>query len=296
MKEVCKDFNGLQAVHHVNLCIHPGETIALVGESGCGKSTLGRLLMRLHTPTSGVILYDGEPLKQNDRKQQREMQIVFQDPYASLNPRMTLADIICEPLTIHHWGSTKDCLARCKQLLAWVGLPLEFLKRYPHELSGGQRQRVGIARAIALEPRFLVCDEPVSALDANTQKQVISVLKDLKERLGLTYLFISHDLNVVKSIADRVVVMYLGRIVEMGTTEQLYNHPKHPYTQALLSAIPVPDPKVERTRSRIVLQGELPNPCKPPSGCVFHTRCPRVHAECKLTAPTLTKGSACHFE
>ena len=250
--EVCKEFNGFKAVQKVNLQIHPGETLSLVGESGSGKSTLGRLLMRLQTPTAGSLLFDGKLLstfpRSEDKKLRSDMQIIFQDPYASLNPRMTVEKIVCEPLNIHQRGTPQQRQERVKELLAWVGLGCELMKRYPHELSGGQRQRVGIARAIALEPRFVVCDEPVSALDANTQKQVLDLLKDLKARLGMTYLFISHDLDVVKNISDRVAVMHLGEIVEIGTTQQIFCSPKHPYTQKLLAAIPVPDPKIARSR------------------------------------------------
>lgn len=308
MKRVCKDFavggKILKAVQDVNLHIDSGETLGLVGESGCGKSTLGRLLMRLQLPSSGSLFFAGRELTRHDRSEskqlRREMQIIFQDPYASLNPRMIAEQIVCEPLIIHGMGNAQQRQERADQLLQLVGLTSDYLERYPHELSGGQRQRIGIARAIALEPKFLVCDEPVSALDASTQKQVLNLLKHLKSHLGMTYLFISHDLDVIRQIANRVAVMYLGRLMEVAPTKQIYSFPKHPYTQALLSAIPVPDPKIERSRLRIVLTGDLPSPFNPPAGCAFHTRCPRAEAICRTQAPVSKETEAghwvsCHF-
>ncbi len=308
MKRVCKDFavggKILKAVQDVNLHIDSGETLGLVGESGCGKSTLGRLLMRLQLPSSGSLFFAGRELTRHGRAEskqlRREMQIIFQDPYASLNPRMIAKQIVCEPLIIHGMGNAQQRQERAEQLLRLVGLTSDYLERYPHELSGGQRQRIGIARAIALEPKFLVCDEPVSALDASTQKQVLNLLKHLKSHLGMTYLFFSHDLDVIRQIANRVAVMYLGRLMEVAPTKQIYSFPKHPYTQALLSAIPVPDPKIERSRLRIVLTGDLPSPFNPPTGCAFHTRCPRAEAICRTQVPVSKETEAghwvsCHF-
>ena len=308
MSKVRKEFvvgrQKLQAVQEINLQINRGETLGLVGESGCGKSTLGRLLIGLHKATSGLLCFEGRDIAAFDRTQlkqfRREMQMVFQDPYASLNPRMTAAEIIEEPLIIHRIGSSAQRREQVEQLLQLVGMTVDYLQRYPHEMSGGQRQRLGIARAIALEPKCIICDEPVSALDASTQKQVLNLLKELKSRLGMTYLFISHDLDVIRQIADQVAVMYLGRLLEKAATRQIFSFPKHPYTQALLSAIPLPDPIRERSRLRIVLNGELPSPFHVPTGCVFHPRCPRAEAICRVDAPEFREicpghHVACHF-
>jgi oligopeptide/dipeptide ABC transporter ATP-binding protein len=277
----------VRAVDSVSLTINRGETFALVGESGCGKSTTGRLLLRLIDPTAGAILYDGDDLAKLPadalRRRRRDMQIIFQDPFGSLNPRMSVGDIIAEPLVIHGVGDTNQRRARVHDLLRIVGLAAEHADRYPHEFSGGQRQRIGIARALALEPKFIVCDEPVSALDVSIQAQVITLMQELQKRLGLTYLFISHNLAVVRQIADRVAVMYLGRIVEVAPTDALFSNPQHPYTKALLSAVPVADP--DRARNRILLTGDVPSPFDPPSGCRFHTRCPLAEPRCKTDEP-----------
>jgi oligopeptide transport system ATP-binding protein len=295
----------LQAVQSISLKIEKGETLGLVGESGCGKSTLGRCLLRLIEPTSGEILYDGRDItKISDaelKNYRRNMQIIFQDPYASLNPRMTVEDILLEPLQIHRIGANRsERIARVEKLLDLCGLRRESLTRYPHEFSGGQRQRICIARALAAEPQFIVCDEPVSALDVSIQAQIINLLQDLQKELGLTYLFIAHDLKVVEHISDRVAVMYLGKIVESASAQELYAHPKHPYTQALLSAIPVPDPT--HRRDRVILRGDVPSPISPPSGCHFHPRCPIAQDNCRQVAPLLeSKGSdashraSCHY-
>ncbi len=290
----------VRAVEGVSLSINRGETFALVGESGCGKSTTGRLLLRLIEPTSGDIVYDGQNLAglpaDELRAYRRHMQIIFQDPFGSLNPRMSVADIIAEPLVIHGIGDRASRTARVHELLRLVGLAPEHARRYPHEFSGGQRQRIGIARALALEPKFIVCDEPVSALDVSIQAQIINLMQDLQRRLGLTYLFISHNLAVVRQIADRVAVMYLGRIVEVAPTEELFARPRHPYTQALLSAVPQADP--DRPRQRILLKGDVPSPLSPPSGCRFHTRCPIAEPACATSEPAITRLAqhefACH--
>ena len=289
----------LKAVNNVSLNIDEGETLGLVGESGCGKSTTGRTIMGLYKPTSGEVIFNGENIsKQN--KMHKDIQMIFQDPYASLNPRMTVADIIGEPLEIHHlYSSLNEKNRRIHELLSLVGLSREQANRFPHEFSGGQRQRIGIARALACEPKLIICDEPISALDVSIQAQVINLLEEFQQYLGLTYLFIAHDLAMVRYISQKVAVMYLGRIVEMATTEDLYENPLHPYTKALLSAIPIPDPKIEKTKHRIQLKGELPNPLNPPTGCPFNTRCPYAKDICKKENPELKNINgryiACHL-
>ncbi len=293
----------VRAVEDVTFDISQGETLGLVGESGCGKSTLGRTLLKLYEPTAGEITYEGQNITAlgtvNMRPLRRKMQIIFQDPYASLNPRMTVGNIIAEALLIHKLYASKDGRQkRIRELLSTVGLRDEAMYRYPHEFSGGQRQRIGIARALAVDPRFIVCDEPISALDVSIQAQIVNLLQDLQTQLGLTYLFIAHDLMVVKHISTRVAVMYLGNLVEISPANALYEAPKHPYTQALLSAVPSPDPT--RKHQRIILKGEIPSPINPPSGCKFHTRCPQVMDICKMQSPPLIqigtdRQVACHL-
>jgi oligopeptide transport system ATP-binding protein len=268
----------VRAVDDITFEIRKGETLGLVGESGCGKSTTGRALIRLREATGGIVRFDGTDLTQLStrelRRLRRRMQIIFQDPYSSLNPRMTVGSIISEPIETHHLAATKQAkMQRVRELLALVGLNPNYTNRYPHEFSGGQRQRIGIARALAVEPEFIVCDEPISALDVSIQAQVLNLLIELREQFGLTYLFIAHDLSVVRHISDRVGVMYLGKLVELGPPTAIYETPGHPYTRALLSAVPIPDPKAERRRKRVILTGDVPSPANPPSGCRFHTRC-----------------------
>lgn len=292
----------VHAVSDVSLQIYEGETLALVGESGCGKSTLGRLLLGLIDLTSGEVLFDGETITGKKgkalRDMRRQMQIIFQDPYASLNPRMNVEKIIAEPLTTHKLCADKEeRRRRVLELMEEVGIPAEFIHRFPHQFSGGQRQRIGIARALALNPRLIVCDEPVSALDVSIQSQVLNLLEDLQDQYGLTYLFISHDLSVVRHISDRVCVMFLGRICEIGDTAEIYQHPIHPYTRFLLDSVPQPDPE-RRDDGRELLQGEIPSPVNPPSGCRFRTRCPYADEKCAAEVPELReiggRQVACH--
>lgn len=289
----------LHAIRRLNLQIYRGETLGLVGESGCGKSTVGKTLLRLYEPTQGRILFDGIDLSTLSSKEMKEMrkrmQIVFQDPFASLNPRMTVQDIIGEPLDIHRLARGGKRQARIAELLQCVGLNPEHASRFPHEFSGGQRQRIGIARALAVEPEFIICDEPISSLDVSIQAQVVNLLKRLQSEMQLTYLFIAHDLSMVKYISNRVAVMYLGELMELATSQELYREPLHPYTQALLSAIPIPDPAVEKKRKPIVLKGDVQNRLNPPEGCPFSIRCPFAQERCYSEAPRWREIKKEHF-
>ena len=308
LDDICKSFhvNGgiLKAVNHVSFDIKKGETLGLVGESGCGKSTLGRTVMGIYQPTSGTITYDGEVVRIKNAKDRlnfaKKAQMIFQDPYASLNPRMTVGDIIAEGMEVHNMYDAKKRKERVDELLELVGLNKEFANRFPHEFSGGQRQRIGIARALAIEPEFLICDEPISALDVSIQSQVINLLIDLQKKLNLTYLFIAHDLDIVRYISDRIVVMYLGHVVEVGDANTVYYNAMHPYSQALLSAVPIPDPKLEKEKKRIILQGDIPSPINLPVGCPFAGRCSKACEKCHSEKPELKELEeghfvACHF-
>lgn len=294
----------VRAVEKVSFAIRAGETLGLVGESGCGKTTVGRCILRLYDVTDGNVYFSGEDITRLQGRQarqiRRDMQLIFQDPYASLDPRMSVGDIIGEPLVVHHLVKRKEYKEQVEELMNMVELEPRMAPRYPHEFSGGQRQRIGIARALATRPKFIVCDEAVSALDVSIQAQIVKLLRELKEELGLTYLFIAHDLSVVRYISDRVAVMYLGKIVEITDSDELYNNPVHPYTQALLSAVPIPSPEVDRQRTRIILSGDVPSPLHPPAGCRFHTRCPVAQAMCRESEPELKDvgkehWAACHL-
>lgn len=308
LREVSKNFKVsgglLRAVNKVSFDINKGETLGLVGESGCGKSTLGRVVMGVYQPSEGEIIVKGEPLhikSAKDRyKYAKVAQMIFQDPYASLNPRMTVGDIIAEGMEIHKMYDAKKRKERVDELLETVGLNKEYASRFPHEFSGGQRQRIGIARALAIEPEFLVCDEPISALDVSIQSQIINLLIDLQQKLGLTYLFIAHDLDIVRYISDRIAVMYLGHVMEIGDSDEVYNNALHPYSQALLSAVPIPDPDMEKQKQRIILQGDVPSPIDVPKGCPFAGRCRYAKDKCSEERPELREVKAghqvaCHF-
>ena len=283
----------VKAVDDVSLSINEGETFGLVGESGCGKSTLGRTIVKLYEPTSGKIFFEGEDtttIKNKEKLHQfhKDCQLIFQDPYASLDPRMTVGEIIKEPMEIHNmYSSNEEREKVCVELLETVGLKPDHIRRYPHEFSGGQRQRISIARTLALKPKFIVCDEPISALDVSIQAQIVNILKDIQKNLNIAYLFIGHDLAMIETIADRIGVMYLGHLVEVGTAEEVYHHPVHPYTQALLSAVPIPDPVVGKTKQRMILEGETPSPIDPPSGCPFRTRCLYATEVCAKEMPAM---------
>jgi len=289
----------VHAVDGVSFTIRRGETLGLVGESGCGKSTTGRTILQLYRPTAGHVWFGDDDLVslkgETLRKMRKKMQMIFQDPYASLNPRMTVEEIIGEPLLVHSLARGKEVRERVRDLLALVGLNPSYVNRYPHEFSGGQRQRIGVARALALQPDLIICDEPISALDVSIQAQVVNLLEDLQEKFILTYLFIAHDLSMVRHISTRVAVMYLGVLVELTTSEELYNKPLHPYTQALLSAVPIPDPLVEEKRQRMILKGDVPSPVNPPSGCRFRTRCPLAAQICAEKRPEWREMSTDHF-
>jgi len=294
-----RQVGAVQAVDGVSFTVKKGETLGMVGESGCGKSTTGRAILQLYKPTAGQVNFHGQDLTKlgsgEMRKMRRHLQMIFQDPYASLNPRMTVGNIIAEPMQIHNLVPKNERNERVQELLETVGLNPYFANRYPHEFSGGQRQRIGVARALAANPEFIVADEPVSALDVSIQAQIVNLMEDLQQQFGLTYLFIAHDLSVIRHISDRVAVMYLGKVVELATRDGLYDNPLHPYTKALLSAVPIPDPVVEKKRERIILTGDVPSPINPPSGCHFHTRCPYVMDICKAEEPAFADQGGGHF-
>ena len=296
---VQKQIGAVHAVDGISFDVYPGETLGLVGESGCGKSTTGRTVIQLFRPTSGSVHFEGIDLVnlkgEELRKMRRKMQMIFQDPYASLNPRMTIGEIVGEPLIVHKVASQKEVDHRVANLLELVGLSPAFSARYPHEFSGGQRQRIGVARALALQPSFIVCDEPISALDVSIQAQVVNLLEDLQKEFNLTYLFIAHDLSMVRHISDRVAVMYLGVIVELTSRDELYQKPLHPYTQALLSAVPIPDPIADAKRERVILKGDVPSPINPPSGCRFRTRCLYAEDVCAESRPEFREIKPGHF-
>jgi len=294
-----REVGAIKAVDGLDFDVFRGETLGLVGESGCGKSTTGRTILQLYRPTAGSVIFEGIDLVQMRgeqlRQMRRRMQMIFQDPYASLNPRMSVGRIISEPLFVHNVGTAKERLERVQYLMERVGLNPYFVNRYPHEFSGGQRQRIGIARALALNPSLIVADEPISALDVSIQAQVVNLLQDLQKELGLTYLFVAHDLSMVRHICDRVAVMYLGKIVELANSDELYFNPLHPYTQSLLSAVPIPDPEAEKKRSRIILKGDVPSPANPPVGCNFNTRCPVAVEACYRDEPELQEVLPGHW-
>ena len=294
-----RQVGAVRAVDGVSFDVRRGETLGLVGESGCGKSTTGRTILQLYKPTDGSVIFDGTDLVtlkgEQMRQMRRKMQMIFQDPYASLNPRMTVAEIVGEPLIAHEVAMGREIQERVNHLLELVNLNPSFASRYPHEFSGGQRQRIGVARALALQPSFIICDEPISALDVSIQAQVVNLLEELQEQFSLTYLFIAHDLSMVKHISDRVAVMYLGVIVELATRDELYAKPLHPYTQALLSAVPIPDPIADAKRKRTILKGDVPSPANPPSGCRFRTRCPIAEAVCAESRPEFREIRPGHF-
>ena len=299
-----KHIGDVQAVHDVSFDINQGETLGLVGESGSGKTTVGRTIMRLYKPTSGTIEFNGRQIENLEESElgtvRKKIQMIFQDPYGSLNPRMNVGQIIAEPYAVHKIGTKKNRISWVKELLEQVGLDPDFRRRFPHQFSGGQRQRIGIARALALKPEFIICDEPIASLDVSVQAQVVNLLEDLQDQYNLTYLFISHDLSMIQHLSDRVAVMYLGEIMELADKDELYENHRHPYTKALMSAIPVPDPDLEMKRERIILSGTIPSPSQPPSGCYFHTRCPYAKKKCRELKPDfveISKGHycACHY-
>ncbi|MGM0558115.1 MAG: ABC transporter ATP-binding protein [Myxococcota bacterium] len=294
-----REVERVKAVDGLTFDIRKGETLGLVGESGCGKSTTGRAIVQLYRPTAGEVHFDGQDLAKLPDNQlgplRRDLQMIFQDPYASLNPRMTVGDIIAEPLKVHGLARGEELRRRVQDLMETVGLDPRFVRRYPHEFSGGQRQRIGVARALATKPRFIVCDEPISALDVSIQAQIMNLLDELQDEFGLTYLFIAHDLAAVRHISDRIAVMYLGNLAELTDGKELYQNPLHPYTEALISAVPIPDPEIEAQRKRIVLEGDVPSPLDPPSGCVFHTRCPYAFDRCKEDVPEFKEAEPGHW-
>ncbi|MFF1817022.1 ABC transporter ATP-binding protein [Kribbella sp. NPDC058245] len=298
---IARTVGQVRAVDDVSFDVYSGETLGIVGESGCGKSTTGRAILRLETPTAGSVIFEGADIATLSagtmRRLRTDLQMVFQDPYSSLNPQIRIGDLLAEPLIAHHRMKRAGAHAKAAEIIQVVGLPRLYLNRYPHELSGGQRQRVGIARALMLEPKLIVCDEPVSALDVSIQAQVLNLLKDLQGEFGLTYVFISHGLGAIKYISDRIVVMYLGKVMEVGTTQEIFAGPRHPYTEILLDAYPEANPHL-RDRPRIIVEGDVPSPAKPPAGCVFHTRCPSAQAICRSEIPRLSNEAhpvACHF-